>query len=126
MCNAKTAENTKSKVNINSTPLSQNKKLITNQIKWKEMTSALGLALTLSDYYNSKIYSIVYTGSWRLSLHHTNIVYSLRPIISAFLKFKIYPKISAHLGMGPSNFSCLFLLSLLPKCNGYIFIGVYM
>ncbi|RLM73505.1 MADS-box transcription factor [Panicum miliaceum] len=32
MCNDKTAENTKSKVNINSTPLSQNKKLTTNQI----------------------------------------------------------------------------------------------
>jgi hypothetical protein len=41
------------------------------------------------------------------------VMYSLHPIISVFLEFKIYPKISARLVMGPPNFSCLFLLSLL-------------
>ena len=62
------------------------------------------------------------------TLNITNCVktYSLHPIISALLEFKIYPKISAHLNIRQTNFTCVFLLSLTPRCNDYTFIGSYM
>jgi len=48
-------------------------------------------------------------------------VYSLHPIISALLDYKISPKISAHLHMSQTNSSYHFLLYLSLKCNDYNF-----
>ena len=48
------------------------------------------------------------------TLNITNCVktYSLHPIISALLEFKICPKINVPLHLRQTTFTCLFLLSL--------------
>jgi hypothetical protein len=42
-------------------------------------------------------------------------------ITSAFLEFKIYHKICAPLNIKWTNFTCLFLFFLFPRCNDYTF-----